>query len=258
LKLLKIITNIKMKTKYILMSLFLILGITLMSYAAAEAVNLAPMIISDGIQGLSSQNLQDLIIPGGTGLAINFGLVAMPDKAGYTDGVENMGGFGIVAYLALYDDIASWPTEVDDPTSLEKLVELEGDFEMVLNKYFLKVLVSPNSMDLNPEGQGEPGGRSFNPKGTFMLPTFSPVNRGLARRLNNSRGVLIIPDDTGDFRHCLGSETRPVFFKASGTSGKNAADPKGFNFEFVCNSFAPTYTYNGTIALSGETLPVIS
>ena len=250
-----------MKTKIILMFCFALLATVFTCFGVSEAFSLAPQIASDGLSAHSGQFASDVLSPGlvgGINYAFAWGSLVMPAQAGYEDGVENMGGFGILAYIALYDDIDVWPTEVETPTTLAEMVELEGNFTMKASKYFLKVYVSPNTLDLNPEGQGEAGGRSFKPKGSFLFPTFSATNRGLSRRLNNARGVLIIPDDTGNFRHLLGSETRPVFFKPSGTSGKNAADPKGFNFDFDCDSFAPTYTYNGTIALNGETLPVIS
>jgi hypothetical protein len=44
----------------------------------------------------------------------------------------------------------------------------------------------------------------------------------------------------------------------SGQSGSNAADFRGFEYAWESDSHAPGHTYNGTIALSGSTLPVIS
>lgn len=235
-----------MKSFKIISVLCLILGVTLMLGSGIS-------MLDTGIQ------LPDFLM-GSTGVstaAIAFGSIVMPNQTGYVDGEENMGGFGVVAYLALASDITGWPTEATAPTTLAEMVILTGNFTMDTNKYFLKILVPPDTLTNDPEGQGEPGGRSFKNKGKFFLPGFDSENRGLARRLNNSRGVIIIPTDDG-YRLMMGSETRPVQFMPSGKSGTKASDAKGFEFSYENDSFAPGYTYNGTIALSGSTLPAIS
>lgn len=200
-------------------------------------------------------------LTGATGIGIagmGFGNVVFPPNGiGYADGDENMGGFGVTAYIALASDISAWPIEYSAPDSLEKMVKLHGNFAMVAQKYFLKIQVPPDTISNDPEGQGEPGSRSFKNKGEFFIPGLDSETRGLARRLNNSRGVIIIPTDDG-FRLLIGSENRPVQFMPSGKSGKKASDVKGFVFNYENDSFAPGYTYNGSIPLSGSTLPAVS
>lgn len=236
-----------MRTPKILKGLLFLIGFALLTVSVINSFDFG-INLPDFITGAS-----------GLGLAgMSFGSVTLPSNGtGYQDGDENMGGFGIIAYLALHGDISSWPLEYTDPDTLEKMVKLHGNFGMVAQKYFLKVYLPPDVIDFSPEGQGDPGGRSFKLKGEFFVPGMDGENRGMARRFNNSRGVLIIPTDDG-YRLCLGSETRPVSFMPSGKSGKKAADQKGFTYAFDADSFAPGFTYNGSIPLSGSTLPAVS
>lgn len=176
------------------------------------------------------------------------------------DGDENMGGFGQVAYLALRSHISGYPTipAPSVPTGLDELVALTGDFSFNTGKHFIKVLVAPGSLFASPESQGEyPGAKSFAIKGGFSIPGMKGKQRAMARILNNSYGILIVPEEDGT-RMCYGSELHPLHFTPKGDSGKKAADTKRFDVEFTTDSFVPGYTYNGTIILDGETLPAVS
>jgi hypothetical protein len=85
----------------------------------------------------------------------------------------------------------------------------------------------------------------------------STKNRGLARLINNSYGVLVLLREDGS-RLALGSYQRPLSFKASIDEGQKAADKKGVLISFEASSFVPGYEYYGAIALDGTTLPAIS
>lgn len=200
----------------------------------------------------------EVAIPGGTSLAIAFTGVSLTSPIGYQDQTEQMGGFGIVAYVVLHADVETWPTEKAAPTSLEDLVELEGNIVMKSGKKALKVLIQPNSGDFNPESQGSAGFKSFLTKGSFMIPGLNEKSRGLARLLNSSWGAVIIPERDGQSRIMIGTELDPVVFSPKGKSGKASADEKGFVFEYEAPSHAPGYTYNGQIPLSTGTVVPIS
>jgi len=231
----------------ILTILLMTISLVLMVPAVASIVDIG-MNLPDFIVGIGGCSTAVMVLTG----------VALPTSAtGYNDGEEHMGGNGVVAYIALMSEIATWPSEDSSPSTLDETVLLSGNFAMVAGKYFIKVLVPPNTLTDDSEGQGEPGGRSFKNKGIFKLPGKDATNRGLARRLNNARGVIIIPNDQG-YRILYGSETHPVQFMPSGVSGSNAADFRGFEYNWECDSHAPGHTYNGTIPLSGSTLPAIS
>ncbi len=177
------------------------------------------------------------------------------------DGEENMGGYGMLAYIALRSHLASYPTVInpEDATTLEELCLLQGNYGFLTDKYFIKIEVAPESLFVNPVSQGgSPGTNSFSLSGGFTINGFSGKHRGLARILNNCYGVLVIPNDDGT-RTAYGNELRPISFKSvKGDSGKKAADAKKFDFEFITDSFVPGYTYEGTIPLDGVILPAVS
>jgi hypothetical protein len=189
---------------------------------------------------------------------INLTSYSLSKEAGAKDGDEGMGGFGSVGYLALRSHIKTYPTLPANPTNDDELVTLNGNYVMMAGMYFIKIYYSPDSINLDPESQGENvGGKSFQPKGKFFIAGFNNKPRALARILNNSSGVLIFIDDDGT-RISIGTQQRPVTFKPKGKSGSKAADAKGFECEFTTDSFVPGFTYNGEIPLSGETLPAVS
>jgi len=176
------------------------------------------------------------------------------------DGDENMGGFGQVMYIGLRSHIATYPTipAQTTPATMDELVALQGSFTFATDKNFIKVFVAPETLSVDPESQGEyPGAKSFRLKGSFIIPGMKGTQRAMARILNNSYGVVVIPEEDGT-RMCYGTELRPVHFTPKGKSGKKAADTKNFEYEFVTDSFVPGYTYNGTIVLDGTTLPAVS
>jgi hypothetical protein len=235
-----------MKTKTIMKTAFGLIGIIGLLFTIASIFSFGPDFgaMSMATIGFAFSSLSDA----------NFNAMEA------NDGDENMGGYGQVAYLALRSNIATYPTipEADEPTTFEELVALEGNFTFHSGKHFLKILVAPGSLFVNPESQGEyPGAKSFALKGGFTLAGMKPKARAIARILNNSYGVLIIPEEDGT-RMCYGTELHPIHFTPKGDSGKKAADTKRFDFEFAADSFVPGYTYNGSIALDGETLPPIS
>jgi hypothetical protein len=176
------------------------------------------------------------------------------------DGDENMGGFGQLAYLALRSHVSSYPAipQPDDPTTLEELVALTGDFGFNTGKHFIPIFVAPGSLFASPESQGEyPGAKSFAIKGGFTIPGMKGKQRAMARIFNNSYGYLVVPQEDGT-RMCYGTELHPLHFTPKGDSGKKAADSKRFDVEFATDSFVPGYTYNGVIVLDGSTLPAVS
>ena len=192
-------------------------------------------------------------------LMVNFGLI---DTVNFPtiDGREAMGGYTSIAYLALLTDIETFPSEpdIETVTTAADLVKLIDSFVMKSNKYFYEVRVKPRSTQFTPEGQGEVGGRSFKAKGSFFIPGMDDESMGLARLLNNKYGVLIIPDPDGKHRICIGTEALPCEFAPTGASGAAPADAKGFTFNYECDSFAPGWIYNGSIAISGSVVPAIS
>lgn len=218
----------------------------------AVVTGIHPLIFAAGIFAIQ-QIARFMPMPEGI-LAFNFTDITWEGP------IEGMGGFSTIAYFAAWEDIETWPTLPSGTgTSLTdtQLVTLQGHFVMKATKHFIKVYVSPDTADFKASNQGETDGQSFRNEGEFFVPGTDVASRALARKLNNSRGVLIMVDPSGD-RVCIGTESFPCFFKPSISFGKAAADRKGLTVTFFQNHYVPGLIYNGSIPLSASLVPAIS
>jgi hypothetical protein len=190
--------------------------------------------------------------------SINLSTLGQPADAKYVDGSENMGGFGMVGYLAIRSHIATYPTLDTTGATLADLVQLVGNYVFNSNRHFIEIHFVEDSIKVTNESQGEhPGGSSYKISGEGFIAGTDTTRRGLARLLNNSYGVVILKREDGT-RIAFGDYERPVSFKVTVDEGQKAADKKGLVVTFSGNSFVPGYEYYGTIPLSGSvTLPAI-
>lgn len=189
--------------------------------------------------------------------AINMASITLDADYGAVDGDENMGGLSVVGYFIPYSHITGWPTFAENPATMDELVQAIGNFTLAANKHWIK-LYGKKYPQLTPESQGEHvGGKSFKCTGEIGIIGFKKGERGISRLMNNSQGVFIFLNDDGD-RIALGTQHRPATFDIKGHTGASASDPIGFDITINADSFIPGYEYNGTIALSGSTLPAIS
>jgi len=187
-----------------------------------------------------------------------FGILAFDFTAlTFSDSLENMGGFSGTAYFAPLQDILTFPTLDDSPSSDNEFVKLSGTFVMQTGKYFTPVYITPETASLAANSQGEVDGQSFRLEGEFFYPGADNQCRAFARKINNSRGVLILIDPSGD-RVVVGTDKFPAYFKPNINWGKAAADRKGLTVSFFQNHFAPGLSYNGVIPISGGSVPAIS
>ncbi len=175
----------------------------------------------------------------------------------WNDSLENMGGLTSTAYFATLQDILTFPSLKEVPTTDAEFVRLNGNFGMQVGKYFVQVYVTPETASLAANNQGEIDGQSFRIEGEFFYPGTKEDCRAFARKINNSRGVLILLDPDGE-RIVVGTDKFPCYFKPSINWGKAAADRKGMTVQFFQNHYAPGLGYNGSIPLSGSLIPAIS
>jgi hypothetical protein len=246
-----------MKTTKIfsIISLSMIIGMVFSAFTGLNPFMFAAPVAS---YGFASHYFPALQLPGGS-LFTNFGAITsmqMPT----IDGREAMGGYTMKAYLILDKDIDTYPgkPDIETVTETSDLAKLTSSVVMSAGKYAYEVLVKPQTTKFTASGQGETGGKSFQPKIAFFIPGIDDYTMGLARMLNNMFGHLIIPDADGKHRIWIGEEGLPCEFKPSADSGAKAADVKGFTFEATTDSFAPGWIYEGDIPLSGSTLPGVS
>lgn len=234
--------------------------ITSMLFASVTDVN--PLVFATPLVGVGLASVFGIIELPQNVLGLNFGAITDASFPAI-DGREAMGGYGSVLYLALHKDISAtgWPAQpdIEAVTNVNELALLSGSFTMEDGMYFYKVKVKPGSLKVTPEGQGEVGGHSFRQKGEFFIPGIDADTAGIARLLNNMYGVVIIPDQGGNFRTCYGTYDLPCEFAISGDSGASASDAKGITVSFECDSFVPGWIYNGIIPLSAtETVEAVS
>lgn len=176
----------------------------------------------------------------------------------WNDSLENMGGFTSTAYFAPIQDIETFPTLVQNPTTDEEMIRLNGHYVMKSLKYFIPVYTTPETVALAANNQGETDGQSFRMEGEFFYPGTKLQCRAFARKINNSRGILILVDPDGE-RIQIGTDKFPCYFKPNVNWGKAAADRKGMTVTFYQNHFAPGLEYNGSIPISASIIvPAIS
>lgn len=174
------------------------------------------------------------------------------------DGIENMGGMTIQGWIALRSEIATYPALKSNPTSVEDLVELEGEYEMNDGKYFIPVEAIVKTAQRSYENQGELEGQSFKPTGAFkIMGATKAKTAGYARLLNSCQGVFIQLDNDGN-RVVIGDKMHPAYFKASGDTGTDPTNRSEVTFEVTSDSFCPVMLYYGSIPLSEtESVPAI-
>jgi hypothetical protein len=235
-----------MKIRSVITQLFvaLIVGMVL---SAVTGVN--PLLFTGGIVALQ-QVARYIPMPAGL-MFFNF------TDLQWNDSLENMGGLTSVAYFAPIQDIETFPTLSSNPVTDDDLVTLSGNFAMKEGKSFIQVYMTPEMASLKASNQGETDGQSFKNEGEFFYPGTKNDCRAFARKVNNTRGVLIMIDPDGD-RIVIGTDKFPCYFKPTVDWGKAAADRKGMTVAYYQNHFAPGLGYNGTIPLSGSVIAAIS
>jgi hypothetical protein len=195
----------------------------------------------------------------GTSLAMPIVLFAFAysDLPEPDETVNVMGGFTVGAYVAIVKEIATFPALTTTPADPEDLIDLVGNYTMETDKYFFKVYSTDETTKLIAESQGDLDGKSFKLTGELFYPGTSSEALGIAKRLNNTRVVIILLDDNGD-RFIIGTKERPCYLSSKTDWGQKTADRKGITFEFTANSYSPALKYYGPIPLSAGQIDPIS
>ena len=239
-------------SKKIFIGILSILAIAMIFFSVGNYVDTGSFdIFSAGIAGVSTKAVIFF-------MTIDLSLLGQPDDIEYADGTENMGGFGMTAYIGIRSHITTYPTLDATQTDLESLVKLIGDYVFAASRNFITIDFVPDTLKVTPEAQGEHvGGNSFMIKGEGFIPGTGTRNRGIARLLNNCFGVMILIREDGS-RLAIGNYQHPLEFKVGTDEGQKAADKKGVLVSFSTSSFVPGYEYYGEVPLDGSTLPAIS
>lgn len=170
-------------------------------------------------------------------------------------GKPNGSGIGHYVYYVPLDDIASWPTIVDDMSQAETdaaYVGYTGDFTLKTGKYWIRIFNVQGEGEATSESTGEKCSKLFLNKLKYRFPKLTDAEIKKEKATVNAPGVYIVWEDgayrvIGD-KHYFGDSTCNI------TTGNSAGSSKGATLEVECPSFTPLPKYTGDIVLADGTL----
>lgn len=170
---------------------------------------------------------------------------------------ENPAGYLPVGYIALVDDIDTFPTLSTNPQNDVEATTLNGNFTMKANKFFQQIYSSPKKTSATHEGGGDADTSGVEAKPKFFIPGLSVETKALARRIRSGKLVAIFATQDGK-RLVYGNENYPATCSNfTEMTGESIQDARGTEFELSFESLVVPF-YNGPIPLNGNTIPQIS
>ncbi len=146
------------------------------------------------------------------------------------------------AYIALVDDILSFPTL--DETG----VELDGDITMKTGKNMVPIYITPKSQEYSYETTGDQDARSHKLKFQGTHPGSEKEALEFATNQLDQDFIVIIPACEGDTTKVLGRPCNPLVFRSS-----HKSDSDNTKFEFIfeqeVGSKYTYFIYTGALAL---------
>ena len=174
---------------------------------------------------------------------------------GFPIGSVNPSGIKDTVYAIPKQYIKTWPTIVNDlasAASLKKYTVLDGDFELVPGKTWIRIYTTQGKGKITFESQGETDCKMFVNKATLSYPKLTDEGRALAKFSVNGDLIYCVKHDGKYF--IIGSEDYRTEATPSGDSGDAPGSAKGMPFEISCPDVTPLPVYEGDIVLSNGTL----
>ena len=138
--------------------------------------------------------------------------------------------------IGLIDDVAVWPQEIENPTSMEENVMLTGVPVMKPGKRMFKLYSKNDAGEYQCTGQGEEGSRSQQASLNIYNPGFRKSINGFIRAVQNAQLFIICLTNQGEW-HVMGDQYRgAVLSEFTSTSGKAVTDPNGADMTFIYNT----------------------
>ncbi|MDR0824583.1 MAG: hypothetical protein LBN74_05775 [Prevotella sp.] len=154
-------------------------------------------------------------------------------------GGENMGGFKNRILFYPEHLFKVYPTLVENPQDTEDLATGEGAFEPVdEDTEPMAIYATDKTVGMKAENQGELDGQSFKISGEFFHPGTATEVAGVARKLNNTPGFLVLESPEGE-QFMVGQKGLPAYVKPSFDGGTQRTDRRGFAFTFEADSYTP-------------------
>lgn len=138
--------------------------------------------------------------------------------------------------IGLIDDVAVWPQEIENPSSMEENVMLVGVPVMKPGKRMFKLYSKNDAGEYQCTGQGEEGSRSQQANLNIYNPGFRKSINGFIRAVQNAQLFIICLTNQGEW-HVMGDRYRgAVLSEFTATSGKATTDANGADMTFIYNT----------------------
>lgn len=165
----------------------------------------------------------------------------------HTVGSENNPGLKQKFWFARAEDIKTWPTLAENPSTADEKMKYTGNFIMKSGKRFYEGYMTWNEGGLTWELQGKTDCKSYKSQLEVFKPGCDTNTLALLATIKNDN-LVFIADDRDDVRRVLGTEgISAKMDTGTGGTGKTAEDEKGNRMTFVTEGKAPPYEYEGTI-----------
>jgi hypothetical protein len=156
-----------------------------------------------------------------------------------------MAGIQAKVYIALADDIATWPTIPPLTTGMDVIQVLTGSLVMKTGKYFFPFEIEPDKCSVECSDVGVKGGICQKYTVKLYRADLSPRMRGFVRATNNQKLALIVPDNQGRYNF-IGSAAIPARKVPEGNAGTGEG-PEGES--------ATTFTF---VSYGNGAVPILS
>lgn len=171
-------------------------------------------------------------------------------------GQVNPSGIAPILFYATKEEIASFPTIIDDDLADEAtpatFASYDGDFVMVGVKSFKRLYSTQGKGKITFEATGETDCKMCLNKGEFSYPRITEEARAYAKAAVNGDLVHVIKHD-GKF-YVVGSPDYRCVMTINGDSGDAAGSDKGLKISIECPDTTPLPQYKGILKLSDGTL----
>lgn len=174
----------------------------------------------------------------------------------WADGQSNPSGIRKEVFWAPKSWIKTTPRIVVNPTTPEENIIVDGDFEMVAGKTFLRLYSTQGKGKVNWEPLGEKDHKMFLNKGFFSFPDISVKARSIAKQTINSNIIMIARMPHGnEIRFVMiGDDDYDVTVSIKGDSGDKPGSDKGLSFEIESPCETPLPGYAGVLPLPDGSL----
>lgn len=174
----------------------------------------------------------------------------------WTEGQINPSGLASQIYFIPKAYIAQYPRPTQNPATASENVSLDGDFTLVVGKFWFQLYSTQGKGKVNWETLGEKDCKMFKNKGVFKYPDINDAGKSLAKQLINANCVIIVklPHESEVRYVMLGDADYDVTATITGDSGDEPGSAKGITIEVEAPCTTPLPNYKGAVVLELGTL----